>query len=104
MKSMDERLKSAHHENHELRLKVNKLLEERQAQLVKMERYRVCEWDLMRQYDLEHKKRLDTDIRARAIEKKSKELAVLLDRQIKLKEMFEDKMKIALDLEMFGDK
>ena len=31
-------------------------------------------------------------------------MAELLNRQIKLKEMFEDKMRIALDLEMFGDK
>ena len=69
-----------------------------------MERYRVCEWDWTRQYDLEHKKRLDSDMRARDCEKKSEELAVMLDRQMKLKEMFEDKMKNALDLEMFGDK
>ena len=69
-----------------------------------MERYKVTEWDWMRQYDMEHKKRQDADMRARDNEKKSEELAVMLNRQMKLKEMFEDKMKDALDLEMFGDK
>ena len=70
MRQMDERLKLSNHENYELRLKVNQLLTERQAQLVKLERYRVTEWDWMRQYDMERKKRKDSEIKLIDAERK----------------------------------
>ena len=75
MKTMESRLKSSQAEGHELRLKVNKLLEERQAQLVKIERYRVTEWDLMRQFDQEHKMRVDEKEKMRRAFEKSESIA-----------------------------
>lgn len=65
MKTMESNLKQSQSEGHELRLKVNKLLEERQAHLVRLERYRVTELDLLRQFDLERKLRLDEKEKAK---------------------------------------
>ena len=95
---MDSRLKSSQNEGHELRLKVNQLLEERQAQLCKLERFRVTEWDLLRQYDMEHKLCIDAKEETKKANEKTKSIAQLLSKQMQLKEMFEDKMKDALDM------
>ena len=65
-------------ENYELRIKVNSLLQERQNILCKMERYRVRELDLMKQYDAEHKLRLDTKAAEERALKQSESMAELL--------------------------
>ena len=75
MKSMESRLKQTQGESHELRLMVNKLLEERQAMLVKVERYRVTEWDLCRQLDAEHKMRLDEKEKSKRAHEKAESIA-----------------------------
>ena len=54
---------------------MNKLLEERQAMLVKVERYRVTEWDLCRQLDAEHKLRVDEKEKSRRAHEKSESIA-----------------------------
>jgi len=54
MKELENQLQTSQGENYELRLKVNRLLQERQNILSKVELYRVREADLMRWYDIEH--------------------------------------------------
>ena len=64
---------------------------------MKTERYRSREEDLMRQYDNEKKKKQDAVIKEQQATERQKELAQQLGRQIKLKEMFEDKLKDTLN-------
>ena len=70
--------------------------------LVKMERYRVTELDLMRMLDNEHKLLVDEKEKSKKAYDKSEQIAQVLSRQIKLKEMYEDKMKEALDMGIYG--
>ena len=56
----------------------------------------------MRQFDMEKKARLEANFKTAKAEEKSEQIAQLLSRQIKLKEMFEDRMNDALDLNQFG--
>ena len=56
----------------------------------------------MRQFDMEKKARLEANYKTAKAEEKSEQIAQLLSRQIKLKEMYEDRMNDALDLNQFG--
>ena len=100
LKVSESKYKQAQTENHELRLKVNRLLSEHQAMNMKIERYRVREWDLMRQFDQERRKRYDAFDALKKSEQKTEQLANVLSRQIKLKEMFEDKLRDTLDMRL----
>ena len=54
--------------------------------------------------DQEHKLRLDEKEQAIKAFEKSESIASVLTRQIKLKEMFEDKMKETLEMGLYGKK
>ena len=70
---------------------------------MKQERYRVREWDLMRQFDMEKRKRNEIQDEKDAIMRKNLEITDVLSRQIMLKEMFEDKLKDTLDMRFSPD-
>ena len=65
--------------------------------MVKTERYRCREHDLMRMLDNERKLKMDAKMSEKKAHQKSDAMAQLLSRQIKLKEMFEDKLRDTLD-------
>lgn len=98
MKLTEERAKQAASECHDLRLKVNRLLAERQTHMSKIERYRCVDWDLSHQVDIEKKKCYEALEKEKNIAQRSKDMVLLFQRQIRLKEMFEDKLKDTLDM------
>lgn len=73
-------MKMSQSEAYELRIKVNKLLEERQAQLCKIERYRARESDLMKMLDDERIKRRDAEGSEKRAHEKAESLAELVSR------------------------
>ena len=73
-------MKMSQAEAYELRIKVNKLLEERQAQLCKIERYRVRESDLMKMFDDERIKRHESQASEKRANEKAESLAELVSR------------------------
>ena len=62
MKTVETRMKVAQSESFDARIRCNKLLEERQAMMVKMERYRIRELEILKAFDHEKRMRRETEI------------------------------------------
>ena len=75
LKQVEQRMKQAQAESFEARLRCNKLLEERQAMMVSMERYRVRELELLKAYDTEKRVRRDLEASEKRAHQKSESLA-----------------------------
>ena len=97
-KQMEIEMQDSNSECHKLRIKVNQLLSERQTTITKMERSRAREIDLMRQFDTEHKLRIDAKTAEMRAIRLCETYAEQLQRQMNLKEMYEDKMRETLDM------
>ena len=98
MKSFQEQYRHTSAQENDLRLKLNKLLSERQINLTLIDKYRVREWDLMRQVELANKAKASAKASQESALDKVEQFKELLERQIKLKEMFEDKLRDTLNM------
>ena len=63
-----------------------------------IDKYRVREWDLMRQLELANKAKANAKTSQEQALDKVEQFKELLERQIKLKEMFEDKLRDTLNM------
>ena len=97
-KQAESQLKTLQSDNYQLRLKVNKMLTDNQSINWQLERIRSREIDFYKIIETEKKKKNDAILDLERSKEKVENLSKILERQIKLKEMFEDKLKDTLDM------
>ena len=96
-KSSENQLKRQQSENYNLRLKINVMVTTHQQLSGQNELLRCREADLHKMIDMKHRKLNEAILHAERANLRAEGLNTILQKQITLKEMYEDKLKAVLD-------